>query len=76
MRVGLSEGLFEYENFLVTLGRGGRSRVNFSGSVGVDGRVDLLATIPRTESGLVAGSWQVVVGGTVTPRTAAAPGSA
>jgi len=62
MLVRLGDGQFSYENFRVTLGH---SRINFSGSVGVAGRLDLLATVPVVTPGLSAGSTTVVIKGTV-----------
>jgi len=62
LRAHLEEGQFSYENFLVQVGR---SRLNFSGSVALDGNVDLLAVIPGSGTGLSVRSSQVLVTGTV-----------
>jgi hypothetical protein len=58
----MGDGQFSYDNFRVTLGH---SRINFSGSVSVAGRLDLLATVPVATPGLSAGSTKVVIKGTV-----------
>lgn len=60
--VQLRDGRFGYDNFRVTLGK---SRLTFSGNVSLDGRVNLLATVPEDRSGLAAGSARVAIRGTV-----------
>lgn len=60
LHVGLADGQFSYSNFLVTLGAG---RINFSGTVALDGTIRLLADIPSTSPGLSAGRSQVLITG-------------
>ncbi len=62
LRATLADSRFSYDNFLVTLAN---RRINFSGSVGLAGSVDLLATMPESGSGLAAGNDRVAITGSV-----------
>jgi hypothetical protein len=61
MNLHLGQRKFSYQNFRVTLGR---SRVIFTGSVALDGKLDLLVTLPDSSPGLAAENTQVLVTGT------------
>jgi hypothetical protein len=61
LRVTLSARQFHYENFLVSLAS---RRINFTGNVALDGKLDLSARIPDLNSGLAASATKVVITGT------------
>jgi hypothetical protein len=62
LRATLEGGRFSYTNFLVTLGK---TRINFSGSVGAAGTLELVAALPDKGSGLTAGASRVTISGSV-----------
>ena len=61
LRAFLRDGQFSYDNFLVDLGP---TRVNFSGTVGLDESLGLYADIPTSGPGLSSGYAQVLIIGT------------
>jgi len=61
LRASLSKGQFHYENFLVSLGT---RRVNFTGNVSLEGKVELTAQIPDMSAGLAASATMVEISGT------------
>ena len=66
LRVTLGDRKFSYDNFIVSAGP--PLQVNFSGSVSLDGALDLVARIPEQSTGLAAGSSLVAVTGTIDAR--------
>ena len=61
LRATLASRQFHYDNFLVALGS---RRINFTGNVALDGKLDLSVQIPDLNAGLAASAMTVVITGT------------
>ncbi len=63
LRIRFDNARFSTESFIITLGR--RQKITFRGSVALDGKIDMLATVPTADDTLGTGTADIPIAGTI-----------